>query len=497
MLSAEAEEAALFYAKILHLDHADNKIFKKNFFSDWKKLLPRGTQIKSFDMCDFKHFKKYVDDEAEKKKMITKRTKQRIKDEKDAAEEKYKTALVDGKRQNVGNFRVEPPGLFKGRGAHPKAGKIKRRVQPEDIIINIGKKDKIPEPPEGHEWGQIVHDNCAEWLASWKENINNDTKYVWLAQDAEFRQASDESKFDFARQLKAQFEKIREKNMQNTMLVGSGPDIEKLVQKAVALYLIDTLVLRVGNEKGADEADTVGVSSLRVEHIKLHASNVVELDFLGKDSIRFNKMFEVPKHIYQLFKQFTKSKRKGDPLFDKIAAKDINEYLKEFMPNLTAKVFRTANASYLFQQELDKIKSKQTEKVLISKLNSANAAVAIMCNHKKKVSRNFQAGLDKIKEQIKTAKDKLKVLQKGSRKTDKIKERIKKAKDKIKELTAKLDVKKAMKDVATGTSKINYIDPRITVAFAKKHKIPIDKFFNAIQQKKFEWAMSVSSTWKF
>jgi DNA topoisomerase IB len=38
----------------------------------------------------------------------------------------------------VGNFRVEPPSLFRGRGEHPKMGKIKQRVYPRDITINIG-----------------------------------------------------------------------------------------------------------------------------------------------------------------------------------------------------------------------------------------------------------------------------------------------------------------------------------------------------------------------
>lgn len=38
----------------------------------------------------------------------------------------------------VGNFRVEPPGLFRGRGDHPKMGQYKRRIYPRDITINIG-----------------------------------------------------------------------------------------------------------------------------------------------------------------------------------------------------------------------------------------------------------------------------------------------------------------------------------------------------------------------
>ena len=47
--------------------------------------------------------------------------------------------MMDGHREKVGNFKIEPPGLFRGRGDHPKQGKLKHRICPEDIIINIGK----------------------------------------------------------------------------------------------------------------------------------------------------------------------------------------------------------------------------------------------------------------------------------------------------------------------------------------------------------------------
>ena len=69
----------------------------------------------------------------------------------------------------VGNFRVEPPGLFRGRGEHPKMGKLKRRVYPRDITINIGKGEPIPEHPfPGQKWKEIRHDNTVTWLAYWK-----------------------------------------------------------------------------------------------------------------------------------------------------------------------------------------------------------------------------------------------------------------------------------------------------------------------------------------
>jgi DNA topoisomerase-1 len=62
--------------------------------------------------------------------------------------------------------------------------------------------------------------------------------------------------------------------------------------------LIDKLALRVGNEKGEDEADTVGCCSLRVEHLKFEEDNKITLDFLGKDSIRFNSTVEVDPIVY-------------------------------------------------------------------------------------------------------------------------------------------------------------------------------------------------------
>ena len=64
-------------------------------------------------------------------------------------------------------------------------------------------------------------------------------------------------------------------------------------QRATALYFIDKLALRAGNEKGDDVADTVGCCSLRYEHVTLEPPNRVIFDFLGKDSIRYYNEVEV------------------------------------------------------------------------------------------------------------------------------------------------------------------------------------------------------------
>lgn len=39
MLSADAEEVATFYAKMLDHEYTTKDVFRKNFFKDWRKVL--------------------------------------------------------------------------------------------------------------------------------------------------------------------------------------------------------------------------------------------------------------------------------------------------------------------------------------------------------------------------------------------------------------------------------------------------------------------------
>lgn len=488
-LDKDAEEIATMYAKHCEGEYVKNKVFNKNFWKDFKKYL--SPNIKDFEKCNFDLIRQHI----LKKKEITipKEEKELLKKARDIYEEPYKKAIVDGKEEPVGNFRVEPPGIFIGRGCHPKLGKIKPRLYPKDITINIGKDAPIPAPNiSGTKWGNIIHDKNVVWLASWIDPISNKTKYVWLGSQSKFKAESDQAKFDLARKLKKKIKKIREDN--NIKLISNSI---KDRQTATALYFIDNLALRVGNEKGSDEADTVGVTSLRVEHIKLNENFNVSLDFLGKDSIRYVRSLTVAEPVYNNLVDFTNNKSPSADLFDKIVSSDLNKYLQGYMKNLTAKVFRTYNASNLFQKELLKASSKFDDKLddisrinfLYDEYNKANAKVALLCNHQKKITESFNTQLDKISLQIKELKKKAK-LQKDKNKKLKIK-------DKIKTLQAKRAVKTELKGVSLETSKTNYIDPRITIAFMKRHNIPIDKLFSKTLQDKFWWAFDVSQDYKF
>lgn len=59
------------------------------------------------------------------KKSMTAAEKKDAKAKKDALEAPYTHCVLDRRREKVGNFRVEPPGLFRGRGEHPKKGRLK------------------------------------------------------------------------------------------------------------------------------------------------------------------------------------------------------------------------------------------------------------------------------------------------------------------------------------------------------------------------------------
>ena len=335
-------------------------------------------------------------------------------------------------------------------------------------------------------WGAIVHSHQSEWLASWPDRITGKTKYVWLAAGSSFKSSSDLAKFDLARKLKRKLKSVREAYEADL----ASPDA-KARQLAAAIYLIDRLALRVGNEKGDSQADTVGVTSLRVEHVTVGASNSqsttgavgssnsVELDFLGKDSIRYHNTVEVPQAVHAALTTFVTGKAPKEQLFDLIDSNAINAYLQALMPDLTAKVFRTCQASSLFQKRRSTGQSStgqsRTLAGTLAVFNAANAEVARLCNHTKTATKASAEADRKLDERIANEKN---------------------AKKKA-ALRLKKRERAALKGLALGTSKINYIDPRISVAFMKRHDIPLAKLFSPTLQKKFAWALDTPADYVF
>uniref|UniRef100_A0A7S1TDG0 DNA topoisomerase I n=1 Tax=Compsopogon caeruleus TaxID=31354 RepID=A0A7S1TDG0_9RHOD len=547
-LDPVSEEVATFYAAKLETDYVQKATFRKNFFHDFQRVLkkakePLALKIKTLEKCDFKRIWDHLEAEKAKKKEIPPAEKKRIREEEQERIKKYTVAMVDGREEKVGNFRVEPPGLFLGRGEHPLAGKLKKRVKPEDITINIGKNVPVPPCPlDGHKWGRIIHNNKVTWLATWKDSITNGFKYVWLGAGSAFKGMSDHAKFEKARMLKDHIDKIRKEYTE-----GFDSKNRAVRQRSIALYLIDKLALRVGNEKGEDEADTVGCCSLRVEHVKFNDPQTVEFDFLGKDSIRYYNTVEIDRKAYVTMKTFIVGKKNEENIFDELTVSSLNDYLKELMPGLSAKVFRTYNASITLDRLLTSTTTKDT---VVNKLvfyNQQNKEVAILCNHQRSLPKAHGAQMEKLSTKLNDAKKWLRELQRGLKDSkskggeavtviqlvrpkpvikaemnekqraeerqkaensspEKVERRMKReqlerniaaSKEKIVKLEAERQTKDDLKTVALGTSKINYLDPRITVAWCKRFEVPIEKVFAKTLLTKFAWAMETIESFKF
>ena len=113
------------------------KIFINNFFQDFKSVLGRGHIIKEFKNCDFEPIRTHLNEQKIIKKAISDKERNANKDDRNKSMFKYGFAQVDGHLEKVGNFNMEPPGAFRGRGEHPKMGKLKSRVAPEQVSLNL------------------------------------------------------------------------------------------------------------------------------------------------------------------------------------------------------------------------------------------------------------------------------------------------------------------------------------------------------------------------
>ena len=259
---------------------------------------------------------------------------------------------------------------------------------------------------------------------------------------------------------------------------------------ATACYLIYRTAMRVGDEKDPDEADTVGATTLRTEHIKF-TDSVIKFDFLGKDSVRWQETVPAvgdDKQFYDNLKELTKNKKPKDEIFHGITSRHVNAFFSGIQGGLTAKVFRTYLATNVVKEYLkkhDNIKSKsENEKLYHAKL--ANLEAAEMCNHKRTIPKTFEDALQK-------KKDMLKKIDGTTPKTEKQKQKLKERKEKIK---ITIDLAGKTRDFNLGTSLRNYIDPRVFKAWTDEVNADWEKLYTAALQKKFLWVKNVETDWK-
>ena len=518
-LDINQEEMVYQWAKKKDTPYAQDKVFQKNFTGDFAKTLDSKFKKISYEDIDFSNAYKIVDKEKDLKEMMTKEEKKELaakrKELREKLKIKYGIAIMDGKEVEVGNYMAEPPGIFIGRGEHPLRGKWKPRVTAKDVTLNMGKDAKKPEGS----WGKIIHDNDSMWLASWMDCLTQKRKDVWLADTAGLKQDRDKEKYEKAVKLGNEIEKIKDRIVKD--MKSKDPKINRI---STACYLIYRTAMRVGDEKDPDEADTVGATTLRKEHIKITA-NSIEFDFLGKDSVRWQETVVAEGHdkqFHENLKNIIEKKKPKDEIFEGITSRHVNQYYSGIVKGLSAKVFRTYLATSVVKKYLvehDTIKTKTAnEKLYHAKL--ANLEAAIMCNHKRTIPKTYEQTLQKKRDSIKKlekekvwvkTQDTLKKVESKEPKTDiqkksktkrikTLNEQIKKQKSKHKErlqkLELQLDLSEKTKDYAIGTSLRNYIDPRVFKAWTDEVGAEWEKLYTAALQKKFLWVKNEDVEWK-
>ena len=510
ILSPDQEELVYAWAKKKDTHYVKDQVFQVNFLSDFKKLLPeKYQQIGSIEEINFEEAftlvdkeKRFKEQEIERVRNLSRDDRKRISLEKKTERERLKSifgkAIVDGAEVDIANWLVEPPGIFMGRGQHPLRGRWKPRIRPEDVILNLGEDAPLPEGT----WKKVVHDHASTWLATWTEVLTDKRKYVWLHDSSTLRQNNDREKYDKADRLGNHINKIQDEIIKR-MISSRDLSHRKL---ATVCYLISKLAMRVGDEKDPEEADTVGASTLRVEHIRFPESDgqqFVEFNFLGKDSVPWQKTLEVKSRdmqgLYDNLKLFMNGKQKGDQIFDGITSNKVNSFLRTLdsksVPGLTAKVFRTYITTTTVREALANSSAKvnkqssEPQKIYIAKM--ANLKAAITCNHKKGIDPNNPASkkaLERFEISIKSKEDTIRKL-KDDIATKKWKTNLQKNRleARLEKVQVQLKLQKETRDYNLGTSLRNYIDPRVMRAWLEYVQLDWKKIYTATLQRKFMW----------
>uniref|UniRef100_A0A3Q4HZA6 DNA topoisomerase n=1 Tax=Neolamprologus brichardi TaxID=32507 RepID=A0A3Q4HZA6_NEOBR len=452
-LSLAAEEVALFFAQMLDHEYTTKKVFRENFFKDWRKEMTHEERslIQDLDKCNFGEIHAMHKAKTEARKNMSKEEKKALKEANQKIVDEYGYCLLDHHKERIGNFKIEPPGLFRGRGEHPKQGMLKKRIQPEDVIINCIHMHDCSKMGKDYKLRLIP----GSWLRAFPSLIPSGSIHSGL-----FKTAQPSSKTEL-------------KCLKSSRPTKDG-SLKARTRLIIYLFILPFFQL----------------NKHRVQHlcrcIKCYYFSLYMLMY-------FTCIFF---QVFKSLKLFLENKQPGDELFDRLNTGVLNKHLSSLMPGLTAKVFRTYNASITLQQQLKELTNSQS-RLLAALVNRVCAEC--VCNDnirfipppvKMVCFRVFSTIFKYLHELLFNC-----YTVRGSD-TKRLVERKKAAVKRCEEQLLKLEVqatdREENKQIALGTSKLNYLDPRISVAWCKNMEVPIEKIYNKTQREKFAWAIDMT-----
>lgn len=267
-LSALAEEMLWNWATKRDTDYVKDVVFQRNFWSCLKPEMPKQYQSLNFPV----DFKKEIDimfnmneEIKQAKKDRSKAEKDKEKNEKAKLKDQYGFAYLDGKKQPLGGYLIEPPGIIFTRGDSPIRGLWKYRTVPEDITINCSQD--VPCPIEGHHWAKVEFNPNAFQTCSYNVNVGNKTlrlKRILFGATSSVKVGADQKKFDKAVKLVKNWGKV-EKHIAKGLK--SKDNLTR--QNAAIAWLIQYSGIRIGNDHTELEAQTCGASTLLCRDVEL------------------------------------------------------------------------------------------------------------------------------------------------------------------------------------------------------------------------------------
>ncbi|KAF0341280.1 topoisomerase I [Gigaspora margarita] len=288
--------------------------------------------------------------------------------------------------------------------------------------MNIGSDSETPNPPNGHEWGEVVNNKKVIWIAKWKHPLTGKDTEITFSLGSNVKHLGNETKFDKALELGQYIDNIRI-NYEKDLI--SNNNVKR--EKATILYLIDKYGFRIGNEKDTSkEPDTVGCSTFKSSNVTLddHTRSVT-ISFVGKFNVKCTEQVYYDR-IYENMKIFKAGKESQDKLFS-VKSNDVNGYISSFGHGFTSKNFRTYHASRIYDENLYKYANVTTISFNIKHEQAAESA-SKFCKH----------------EELKTVIE-------------------------------------------------NYIDPRVTWNWCKKHKFSFEDLYNKSTYNILKWAENSSN----
>ena len=539
-LTARQEEMALAWARKKDTPYVKDLVFAANFLLDFCAALSVEPPLR-LDEVDFAPCMRAVEQEQAGKAALSKEERKdqakKRKQERDDLKARYGYAIVNGQRAELGNHMAEPSGIFMGRGQHPLRGRWKEGAQRKDITLNLSPDA----PPIEGDWAGRVWQPESLWVAKWEDKLAGKLKYVWLSDTTPAKQSREASKFDKAKKLGADLKTVRA-----DIRAGMEDADPRRRMVATACYIIDALCMRVGDEKDPDEADTVGATTLRPEHVTIHDDGMVEFHFLGKDSVEWHKTIRMPDIAIRNLKKLIREARpssssdngKGHPtrdlpqIFPDISSRDVNAFLSKALSGLTAKVFRTHHATAAVRDSLAhaRLRRKAPEYLKRRAAKIANLEAAMLCNHTKKASTNWEAASDQFEQREKREAQKVKACQdqrtaaeqhlcdlraeaqqigeqlarvgreektraqhairinRAEAALEKAQRRLANAEDALGKVRAQAEVASKTLTWNLGTSLKSYIDPRVYYRWGQKVDYDVlGRYYPTILQRKFAW----------